>query len=475
MAPKSYVDKKPIIFLFKEYKNVFLTIAIFLLFYLFMTNKNIPKDMSIEAYHTLGIFLLAVFLWITDIIPLAITSLMVMGLLSLFNVLEAKKIYSFFGNESVFFIIGSFIMAASISTSRLSERCTYFVMYKFGKTPTKLVLGIFYLTAFLSHWIPEHAVAAFVFPILISISEKLDLKPGSILGKYMFLALAWGCVIGGVVTFLGGARNPLAIGILQETTGQNIRFIEWIIAVAPPSYILIFLISIYLKKKVKASLEDIKSLQDFIKSNHKPIGKIGFKEIKTIIIFTGTIFMWIFYSERFGIANISLISATLLFVFHVIKWEDVKKEINWSAILMYGGAIAMGKCMEETGLLNYISNKYLLNFQNDLFLLMIVIAIISIFLTEGISNVAVIVILLPIVIGIMMNIGLNPKLGVYLVAVPAGLAFMFPISSPPNAIAYSSGFIPFKEQLKIGFILNIISVIVYIIFALLYWPLLGIY
>ncbi len=293
MKQDVYIDKRPLPLLFlKEYKSAFLLLAAFSIFFFFITKKNIPEGMSLQAYQTLIIFILAIFLWVTDIIPLAITSLMVMGLLSTFNVLEVKKIYSFFGNESVFFIIGAFIIAACISTSGLSERFAYFVLAKFGDKPHRLVLSIFFLAAFLSHWMPEHAVAAILFPILMSISHTLTLKPGSILGKYMFLALAWGCIIGGVVTFLGGARNPLAIGILLETTGQSIGFLEWMIAVAPPSYLLMAIVAVYLKIKVSASTKDTKLLGDLIISNRQRMGKIQFREIKALVILIGTIFMW---------------------------------------------------------------------------------------------------------------------------------------------------------------------------------------
>ncbi|WP_366922325.1 DASS family sodium-coupled anion symporter [Metallumcola ferriviriculae] len=476
MKSKVYIDRRPLPALFLiEYKNAILLLFSFALFFIFISNKSIPQGMSVQAYQALVIFIFANFLWITNAIPLAITSLMIMGLLASFNVLAAEQVYSFFGNKAVFFIIGAFIISAGISGSGLNKRVSYYVLSRFGDKPENLVLSIFFLAASLSHIMPEHAVAAMLFPILISISRRLELRNNSILGKYMFFALAWGSVLGGVVTFLGGARNPLAVGILEETTGQSIGFLEWIVTVAPPVYLIMILVAFYLKYTVRASTRDTEILKELFTGGRERLGKIDLKEIKALVILVGTIYMWIFESNRFGIANVALISAALFFVLNVISWEDAKKEINWGAIFMYGGAIALGKALVETGLLDYINQNFLAKMDFSTLGFLIVVFTISVFLTEGISNAAVVVILLPLIIQAAVMLNLPPALAVYIVAVPAGLAFMLPMSSPPNAIAFSSGFIKPHEAMRIGFVLNVVSIAVVTLFALTYWRVIGIY
>ncbi len=476
MKNRVYVDRRPLTTLFLiEYKNAILLLFSFIFFLLFISNENIPQGMSIHAYHALVIFVFAIFLWTTNLIPLAITSLMVMGLLATFKVLPDEKIFSFFGNKSLFFIIGAFIISAGISGSGLSKRISYYILSKFGDKPQKLVLAVFFLSAALSHVMPEHAVAAMLFPILMSMCNRLNLKSGSILGKYIFYALAWGSVLGGVVTFLGGARNPLAIGILEQTTGQSIGFLEWMITVAPPIYLVIILVAIYLSRQVRASTKDTQILKIMFSEGGERIGKIHFKEIKALLILIGTIYMWVFESSRFGIANVALISAALFFVLNVTNWEDAKNEINWGAILMYGGAIALGTALEQTGLLEYINENYISNMNFSTLSFMLVVFTLSVFLTEGVSNAAVVVILLPVVMKTAISMHLPPTLAVYLVAVPSGLAFMFPMSSPPNAIAYSSGFIKTGETAKKGFILCILCLVVVMAFALTYWRAINIY
>jgi len=458
-----------------EYKKTLLLLISFAVFVMFISINNIPRGLTAEAYQTMVIFFFAIFLWMTNVIPLAITSLMVMGLLSTFHVLEANKIYSFFGNEAVFFIIGSFIISAGISSSGLNNRIAYYVLSRFGDTPYKFVLSIFFLSAFMAHIMPEHAVAALLFPILVSISQKLKLGADSVLGKYMFFSLAWGSVSGGVVTFLGGARNPLAVGIMLEATGESIGFLEWIIAVAPPIYLIMGIVALYIKRRVAASTKDTRLIENMLAANRKQMGKITFKEIKAVFILLITIYMWIFYSEKLGVANIALLSAALFFVLNIMRWEDARKVIDWGPIFMYGGAIALGKSLVETGLLEFVAKQYISNIDFTIFSFIFIIFFISLFLTEGVSNSAVIVILLPIVLQVASKFGYAPKLAVYLVAVPAGLAFMFPMSSPPNAIAFSSGYIKSSEAIKIGLLFKGISIIIFAVFTLIYWPIIGVY
>lgn len=476
MKKKVYVDRRPLpILFFIEYRKTFLLLISIMVFFAFISTDNTPQSLTAQSYQALVIFFFAIFLWVTNIIPLAITSLMVMGLLASFHVLEVNKIYSFFGNEAVFFIIGSFIISAGISSSGLNDRIAYYVLSRFGDTPHRLVLSIFFLSAFLAHIMPEHAVAALLFPILQSVSERLKLHTNSVLGKYMFFSLAWGCVIGGVVTFLGGARNPLAIGIMFETTGGSIGFLEWVITVAPPTYLILAIIAVYIKKKVGASTRDTRLIETMITSNRKRMGKINLKEIKAISILLSTIYMWIFYSEKLGVANIALLSSALFFVFDIMSWQDARKAIDWGPIFMYGGAIALGKSLVETRVLDFVAREYVDNINFTVLSFIFSIFFISIFLTEGVSNTVVVVILLPLVLQIASKFGYSPKLAVYLVAVPAGLAFMFPMSATPNAIAFSSGYIKVSEAIKVGIVFKVISIIVFGVFALIYWPFIGVY
>jgi len=171
---------------------------------------------------------------------------------------------------------------------------------------------------------------------------------------------------------------------------------------------------------------------------------------------------------------IAILAAVSLFVFDILTWDDVESNVNWGIILMYGGAIAMGSALAKTGAALWISNLVLDNGYLTPLLLLIIVSLVSIFLTEGISNSAAVAILLPIGFSIGDVMGINPIAMVYMIAIPAGLAFILPMGTPPNAIAYSSGYYEIKEVILPGLILNFTAWIVFIIMALVYWPLVGI-
>src|SRR5574340_933115 len=193
-----------------------------------------PEGLTSAGQNAIAVFLVCLILWVSNAVPLAITSIFAIVLVPLLGVLTKQETYSLFGNEAVFFILGAFILAGAVMHSGLSNRIALNIIGRFGGSPRRLLLSVFLLAAALSFFMSEHAVAGMLFPMLLELSKSLKLRPGkSNYGKFLFLALAWGCVIGGVATFLGGARVPLAMGILKETTGATIVFLEYTVAVLP--------------------------------------------------------------------------------------------------------------------------------------------------------------------------------------------------------------------------------------------------
>ena len=472
MKSNYYIDERPIAFLFLlKYKGAFFLFFLGALFLKLMNLNPQVEGLSQPGYQAIVIFALAVILWITNIIPLAITSLLVMGLLSTFEVLDKSSIYGFFGDSAIFFILGAFIIAAAVSATGLSKRLAFAVLSRYGSTPLSIVFCIFILAALMSFLMPEHAVAALLFPILMEVARVLDLEKGSRLGKFMFLALCWGAVIGGVATFLGGARNPLAIGILKSNTGIDIGFVEWFIAVGPIVFImmaitLVFIgyISRFEKNNLDLSLIRLKARQQ---------GKVTFNEIKALVLLLITLYLWVFHGTTIGIANIALISAAMYFVLGVVTWEELSKEINWGTIFMYGGAITLGKSLSATGVLEWFVNNHVSGMNFTPLVLFMVISGVSILLTEGVSNAAVVGMLMPLSIQLCLNLGMDPKVAAYMVAVPAGLSFMLPMGTPPNAIAFSSGYYTIREAVLYGIFLNLMSWSVFVLMAMYYWPMIG--
>jgi len=197
------------------------------LLYWFIVTRPLPEGLSESGLRALGIFVVCLVLWVTSVLPLMITSLLAIIMLPLSGVMPANKAFALFGNEAVFFILGVFILAACLMKSRLSTRLALGMLRRFGHTPRALLLSIYLLNALMSFFMSEHAVAAMNFPIIVEIVGVLRLqKLRSNYAKALFLSMAWGTTIGGVATLLGGARAPLALGMVKEATGQTFTFLE---------------------------------------------------------------------------------------------------------------------------------------------------------------------------------------------------------------------------------------------------------
>lgn len=185
------------------------------------------QGLSKAALQSIGIFIFIGALWITAIIPPAVTGFLVLGLIPLLRVLSPAHTFSLFGNRAVFFILGAFILSAGLMKTGLARRIGLIMLLLFSNSPFKLLLGVFITSLVLSLIMPEHAVAALLFPVILDISHHLDGEEDKRYSRWLFLVMAWGAVIGGVGTPLGGARAPLAIGILEEEFGIKMSFIEW--------------------------------------------------------------------------------------------------------------------------------------------------------------------------------------------------------------------------------------------------------
>ena len=455
-----------------NYRFIILSVASFI--FGLIVYLPAPEGLTDDGKKALAIFVLCIIFWVSHVIPLMITSLLAIILFPLLGVLPAEKTYSLFGNQAVFFILGAFILASAVTRTGLSNRIALIFLKWFGHSPKTLLLGVIVLSAFSSFWMSAHAVAAMMFPIIAAIALSLELKPGeSSYGRSLFLGTAWGCVIGGVATFLGGARVPLAIGMLQDTTGESIGFFKWMLATLPAVITMLAATYWLLIVLFPAEIKDVKKARKLLVNRTACIGKMKRKELSIGILMIATIFTWICFGEKFGLANIALASVVIAFVFKLLRWKEVEEDVNWGLILMYGGAICLGFAMGKTGATRWLVDISNIGAIQSPFVLIMVISLFAIFLTEAMSNTAVVALLMPITIGIAIDFSINPIIMTLAVTVPSGLAFILPMGTPAVAIAHSSGFITPGNAFKGGFILKIVSWILFNFFAYYYWPLLG--
>lgn len=431
------------------------------------------EGLTREGQNCLAVFSFSVTMWITQFLPLPVTGFLVFALLTVLGVLPSSQAFSLLGSNAVFFILGAFVIAAAMMSSGLSKRLALLFVSRFDRSPSTLLAGVLISSAGLALLMPEHVVAAMMFPIVLELAQCLKLSPlRSNYGRVLFLSLAYGAVIGGVGTFLGGARNPLAVGMLKDSYGIEVSFLQWIIAAGP--FVVVMLVLAYLVLKLLFRIESVsvKEAHEALRTDIKRLGRLSNQEKKIAAIFSMAVLCWIFFSNALGLATIAILASGALFVTRTITWKDIEHNINWGIILMYGGAIAIGVALSVTKASDWLALRLIAPFSESHFSLIASLSLAAKLLTEGISNVAAVAIVLPISFGFVDVSGLSPVVMLYAVTIPAGLAFALPIGTPPNAIAFSSGYYTITDSIKGGIVLNFLSWILVLLVARFYWPLL---
>lgn len=460
--------------IYKKWYNItFISLALIILLFTFLLPT--PEGLTHSGKMMIGILLAAAILWITEPVPLAATGLFIMVLQPLLGIMPIEKVFTAFGNQAVFFLIGAFIIAASIEANGLHTRMALSFLRRFEQSPRVLTFGIMVSCAVLSFIIPNHAVAAFFLPIVASILLAMKIVPRqSNFGKISILSIAYGCSIGSLGTLIGGARNPLTIGFLSDL-GIEVSFIEWIIYSMPVVIISIPIVWFILQLSFPMEDIDIILAKDEIENQVRMQGRLKRNEIVVLAVLFLTIILWIFFSDTIifpylGLAGIALLGSILLFLFGTISWDDIEKKVPWGIILLYGGAITLGIGMAQTGAGGWIAQNIFTLFAGNLYLIIFGLILFAMLLTNIMSNTGAVAVLLPIGVAISNVIPeISPLLSSMLIALSGGLAFVFIIATPGNAITYSAGFYSTRDIFKVGIIANILCLIILFSIAIFYW------
>jgi sodium-dependent dicarboxylate transporter 2/3/5 len=433
-----------------------------------------PDGLTLEGQRAIAIFVLCVALWVTHAIPLMITSLLAVVLFPLLGVMDSPDVYAFFGNQAVFFILGAFILSSAVIRSGLSTRIALHVLRRFGRSPGSLLGAVMVIPAGLSFFVPEHAVAAMIFPVVLELASGLDLKPGeSPYAKSLFIAMAWGAIIGGVATFLGGARAPLAVGILYANTGRSIGFLPWALAATPIVPVMLFVGYQVLRRVFPPEVDSVAPATEAVARKIEAQGPLSRRESAVGGLMALTVLAWIVLGEQAGLANIAFAAVAVAFVFGLMKWKDVEEDVNWGVFLMYGGAIALGFALDSTGAATWLIDRTIAQVSAAPLVIVGLLALVSVLLTEAISNSAVVALLLPVGLGLSAPHGLSPETLTLAVAIPSGLAYMLPMGTPATAIAFSSGHLRASDTLKAGSLMVAASWTTFLLTAAVWWPVIG--
>ncbi len=426
----------------------------------------LPAGLSRDGLIMLAILFMAVILWLTEAIPLAATGLLILALQPLLGIAPAKEVFSSFGNRAVFFILASFMLMAAIEKHELHKKMAAHFLRVFGSSPKMFIIGVALTGCFLSFFMQAHGVAAMLLPLSLQILIVTKAVPKeSNFGIATMLSLAYGTGVGSWGTLLGGARNPLTIAFLDEA-GYSISFLDWIKICMPLVFVTLPVVIFII---LRLYPPEVGNIEEAVKEAEKGITKkMSKKEGGVLAVFLATVLLWILFSDEIGFAVIALLAVSSLFMFRLIDWEDVEKRVQWGIILVYGGAITMGKNLDATGAARWVADGILSIYPNKYAILLFII-LLTFLLTNLMSNTAAVATMLPISLSAALKAGISPVIAAIATATAGGVAFMFVVATPAMAIAYSSGYLKQHHMFKAGVISGVVSIAIIFFMAVFYW------
>lgn len=460
-------------------KNLYIILAIAALFLIHflpqlpsLVRNGEEIALTTEGKSTLAILVFAVILWVTEAIPFPVTGLVSILLLPLFGSIKFSQVVNMgFGNTIVVFFIAVMTISAALTYSGLTNRLALKMLSKIGLRSDLVVLSFFIVGATLSMWVTNMAVAAMLLPVGVGILKESRMEPlKSNFGKCLMISIAWSSAIGGIATPVGNGANILAMGYLRDLAGVEISFIKWM-SVGLPAAILIIIPAWYsLLKIFPPEVKILPLSRDKISKDLEDLGALNHKERWTLIIFSLAVFLWLFdplLKTAFGFSLptevVALIAAVLLFLpsVNVLSWKEAEKIVDWGAIVLIASGLSIGMSLYETGAARWLawatlSNIGALSVPVRIFAVVMIVEILKISFS---SNTVTGLIIIPIVIALSVELGLEPWLVAGPAAIATSLAFILITSSPTNVIPYSSGYFTIRDFAKAGIAITLIAAV----------------
>ena len=451
-----------------------------------------PLPLDANAHRLAAVLAMMVVLWVTEALPLAVTALIGPLLTIVLGVAPARTAFAPFADPIIFLFIGSFMLAESMFVHGLDRRIAFGALSSrlVGSSPVRILLVFGGVSAVISMWISNTATTAMMFPIGLSIVAHLTHGREKDSGSRefaiaMMLICAFGASIGGIATPIGTPPNLIGIGMLNRIVGADITFFRWMLLGLPIVAVLFgFLVVYFYFRSVRGLVLDT-SRSNIIADELRRLGPMSRGQRNTLVAFGVTVALWLFpgvlailglgqsglaraYSAAVPESVAAMTGAVLLFVLPVqwrarqftLKWEEAVR-IDWGIILLFGGGLAMGELAFSTGLAESMGRGITswLPVQSEVSLTVIFTAV-AIVMSEAASNTASATMIVPIAIAVSQAAGIDPVQPALGATLGASMGFMMPISTPPNAIVYSSGHVPITSMMKHGVALDIAGFVV---------------
>ncbi|EQL47128.1 carboxylate transporter [Helicobacter pylori FD423] len=470
----------------------------------------------------------------TEAIDLPATALLPLVLFSVFSVDQFSSVSSSYASPIIFLFMGGFILALSMQKWNLHTRTALSIILLVGTSPRRLILGFMIATGFLSMWVSNTATAVMMLPVGMSVlqlvaklvgkenasnswyqKEEITKAHGGIMSNIvhkgkdiaqviqektiiyrtnfsicLMLGIAYAASIGSLGTLIGTPPNALLAGYMKTAFNIEIDFAQWMVFGTPLAFIMLILAWLLLTYVVfPLKIKEIPGGKEVVRSELNKLGRLSQAEISVGIIFILASLGWIFLGvmlKAWGVkidridSVIAIGVSALLFILpanhqgdRLIDWDTTKK-LPWDVLLLFGGGLALSAQFSKTGLSLWIGHLVSGFSHLPILFIIVMVTLMVIFLTEITSNTATAAAFLPVIGGVAVGMGYENHQSLLLtipVALSATCAFMLPVATPPNAIAYGSGYVKITDMIKAGLWLNLVGVVLISAFSYFLVPL----
>ncbi len=446
-----------------------------------------PEALGMDQREVLGVGLWMVLWWLTEPVPLAVTSLLPIVLLPLFGVMSVRDVTSPYASELIFLFLAGFLLAAALERWNAHQRLALRIVGLAGSSGRAVVLAVMAATAFVSMWISNTATAAMMYPIAVATGMLFgEGRDADRLRTALLLGLAYAASIGGMGTLLGTPPNLIFAAAAERYLGQPLDFVRYLMIGLPCVLILLplcwaVLVHVLFRAEVTLGPEARQRLQE----RRERLGPLQGAELATLLVFTAAALGWLFREPKdFGgftlpglgsllpgvtDASVGLAAALLLFVIRgtdergeqrpLLTWAEARA-IPWDVLLLFGGGLSLAAALEATGLTTWVGQRLAEASALPPFAVLLAFATVTVLLSELASNTAVAAMMLPIAAGVAPAVGLPPLTLMAVAALAASAGFALPIATPPNALVYGSGRVTSRQMLVAGLLLDLIAIAV---------------
>lgn len=455
----------------------------------------LPMDVSPAAQKLSAVLILMIVLWMTEAIPLAATALLGPTLVVVLGVAPARAAFAPFADPIIFLFIGSFILAEAMFVHRLDRRMAFSALASpwIGTSAWRLIVVYAGVAAGLSMWMSNTATTAMFFPLGMAVLAELGRGRTNDpafrrFAMAMMLVTSFAASIGGMATPVGTPPNLIGKGLLLKNANIDISFAGWMAFAVPLVIVMLAVLALWMLYPASKGVELSARATEGVREQLRALGPMTIGERNVVLAFGTTVVLWTLpgllslvlgqthlWTTTVGAMvpeSVAAILGALLLFFLPISWRARKftltweeaSHIDWGIILLFGGGLAMGGLADSTGLADGFGRWVVSHVPGAGTVgLTLVFTAVAILMSEAASNTAAATVVVPTAIAVATAAGVSPLEPALGATFGASMGFMMPISTPPNAIVYSSGYIPIGAMMRAGVVLDVIGYFVIVI------------